>query len=180
MAAQRFALRSAAGLTSSGTAHRSQRKASARRTDDAYGVSLPETLHDAIETERSNLSRAESVLGCLATSMEYEADSVNKPDYADMARLARELVRQSINGLDSLTLQRRLLKNRIRESVGVQSVDGAYEVPDLVDSAHGRACVSSPFFAPADERPSSPSHVLFMLQQEQAISEGGLNPLTHH
>jgi hypothetical protein len=179
MAAQRFALRSGAGSKSSGTGHRNQRKAGACRTDDAYGVPLPEALHDAIETERSNLARAESVLGCLASSMEYEADSVNKPDYPDVARLARELVRQSINGLDSLVLQKQLLKNKIRESAAVQSVDGAYEVIDLVDSAHVRVCVSSSFRVLADEVPSPPN-ALLVFQQEQAISEGGLNPLTHH
>src|SRR5476649_1517324 len=41
-----------------------------RSVDHVYGVPVPEGLHEAIENERGNLSRAESVLGCLAISME--------------------------------------------------------------------------------------------------------------
>jgi hypothetical protein len=81
-----------------------------------YGVAVPEGLHEAIENERDNLSKAESVLGCLAISMEYESDSVDGPYYPDVAQLARELVRQSINGLDSLVLQQRLLRNKVKET----------------------------------------------------------------
>ena len=81
----------------------------------AYGVPVPEGLHEALEIERSNLSRAESVLGCLVIAMEYEGDSVNGPYYPDVAQLAREMVKQSINSLDSLALQRRLLRNKIKE-----------------------------------------------------------------
>jgi hypothetical protein len=55
-----------------------RRRAKNRSGEDVYGVPVPEGLHEAIETERDNLSKAESVLGCLATSLEYEADSVNK------------------------------------------------------------------------------------------------------
>jgi hypothetical protein len=99
-----------------------------RAEEHVYGVPVPEGLHEAIETERGNLSKAESVLGCLAISMEYEADSVNRPYYPDVAQLARELVRQSINGLDSLVLQQRLLRNKVKESPGLPWVDGSYLV----------------------------------------------------
>ena len=94
--------------------------------EHAYGVPVPVGLHEAIETERANLSQAESVLGCLANSMEYDADSANKPYYPDVARLARELVRQSINRLDSLALQQRLLRNKIKESAGLAFAEGGY------------------------------------------------------
>jgi hypothetical protein len=90
----------------------------------AYGVPVPEGLHEAIETERGNLSKAESVLGCLVISMEYECETLNKPYYPDVAQLARELVRQSINGLDSLVLQQRLLRNKIKESISF--AEGGY------------------------------------------------------
>jgi hypothetical protein len=89
-------------------------------------------LHEAIENERDNLSKAESVLGCLAISMEYEADSVNGPYYPDVAQLARELVRKSINGLDSLVLQQRLLRNKIKESPDLSFAQGGYAVLDSV------------------------------------------------
>src|ERR1700685_3732729 len=105
-----------------------RRKAKKRCGEQVYGVPVPEGLHEAIEIERGNLSRAESVLGCLAISLEYEADSVNRPYYPDVAQLARELVKQSINGLDALVLQQRLLRNKIKESSGLACVAGAYPV----------------------------------------------------
>jgi len=106
--------------------------------EHVYGVPVPEGLHEAIENERDNLSKAESVLGCLAISMEYEADSVSGPYYPDVAQLARELVRQSINGLDSLVLQQRLLRNKIKESPDLSFADG-YAVLDLV-GVHSCVC----------------------------------------
>src|SRR5271155_4085017 len=110
---------------SASKARRRQRQ-DARSVEHAYGVPVPEGLHEAIETERGNLSKAESVLGCLAISMEYDADSAFKPYYPDVAQLARELVRQSINGLDSLVLQQRLLRNKIKESAGLSLAEGGY------------------------------------------------------
>jgi hypothetical protein len=100
-----------------------------------YGVPVPEELHEAIETERDNLSMAESVLGCLAISMEYEADSVTGPYYPDVAQLARDLVRKSINALDSLTLQQRLLRNKIKESPELSFADEGYAVIDSVGTS---------------------------------------------
>src|SRR6267154_3312727 len=108
----------------------------AHSEEHVYGVAVPEGLHEAIEDERGNLSKAESLLGCLAIAMEYEADSVNGPHYPDVAQLARELVRQSINGLDSLVLQRRLSRNKVKEGPGVPRLEGAYRVLDLFDSTH--------------------------------------------
>lgn len=90
--------------------------------------SMPAGLHEAIEIQRGHLARAESVLGCLVTSMEYETESADKPYYPDVAQLARELVRQSINGLDSLMLQQHLLRNKVREHLGLTHVEGAYPV----------------------------------------------------
>ncbi len=107
---------------------RNARRAKAQPVEHVYGVPVPEGLHEAIETERGNLSKAESVLGCLAIAMEYETDSVNGPYYPDVAQLARELVRQSINGLDSLVLQQRLLRNKIKEGPDLWLADGRYAV----------------------------------------------------
>ena len=101
---------------------------------------IPEALHEAIENERSNLSRAESVLGCLAISMESEPDPVNGPYYPDVAQLARELVRQSINGLDSLTLQKVLLRNKVKESCVSVCIERAYPVLDMVPVLDAVAC----------------------------------------
>ena len=89
-------------------------------------ASVPEELSEIIEIERDNLSKADSVLGCLVTSMEYGAESIDQPYYPDVAQLARELVRKSINGLDSLVLQRRLLRNKVKETGGLVRYERAY------------------------------------------------------
>jgi len=104
--------------------------------DPVYGVPVPEALYEAIENERSNLSRAEAVLGCLAISMESQPDPVNGPYYPEVAQLARELVRQSINGLDSLALQKLLLKDKVKEKLVALGVEGAYPVTDSVEFRH--------------------------------------------
>jgi hypothetical protein len=93
----------------------SKRKPRTRSAGQVYGVAVPEGLHEAIEIERGNLSKVESVLGCLVISMESETDPVTGPHYPDVAEIARDMVRKSINGLDSLVLQQRLLRNKIRE-----------------------------------------------------------------
>lgn len=118
MASQRFASRTRRGRRAGRT--------KLRPVAHAYGVPVPEGLHEAIETERGNLSKAESVLGCLVISMEYETEALDKPYYPDVAQLARELVRQSINGLDSLVLQQRLLRNKIKESIDPSFAEAGY------------------------------------------------------
>jgi hypothetical protein len=86
-------------------------------TSRAYGVDVPAALHEAIETERGNLARADSLLGCLVIAMECEPDSVTAPYYPDVAQMARDLVRQSMNGLDSLTLEKLLSRNKVKEEI---------------------------------------------------------------
>ena len=112
---------------------RRDRKHENRSEEAAYGAPVPEGLHEAIEEERGNLSKAESVLGCLAIAMESEADSVDGPYYPEVAELARELVRQSIDGLDSVTLRQRLSRNKIKEGSDLSCAESAYA--DL-DSVH--------------------------------------------
>jgi hypothetical protein len=85
------------------------------RHEPVQGVALPASLNEAIETERDNLAKAESLLGCLAISMEYESQSATGPYYPDVAQIAREMVRRSINGLDSLALERVHLRNKVKE-----------------------------------------------------------------
>jgi hypothetical protein len=83
-------------------------------------------LHEAIEIERANLSKAESVLGCLVISMQGENDPIAGPYYPDVAQIARELVRKSINNLDSLVLQQRLLRDKITEGWDLLCIGGSY------------------------------------------------------
>src|ERR1700722_18354213 len=82
----------------------------ARRCRDNRAV---ERLHEAIELERENLSKAESVLGCLAIAMEYEMEGAGKPYYPDVAQIAREMVKRSVSSLDPLMLER--LRDKIEE-----------------------------------------------------------------
>jgi hypothetical protein len=105
-----------------------RKRANKRSSQPVYGLPVPEGLHEAIEIQRGNLAKAESVLGCLIASMEYEADSVDRPYYPDVAELARELVKQSIKGLDSLVLQQRLLRNKVREHLDLTYAEDAYRV----------------------------------------------------
>ena len=104
----------------------------ARSGDPVYGVPVPEALHEAIETERGNLSKAESLLGCLAIAMEYETDTVTGPHYPDVAQLARELVKQSINALDSVMLEKRLARNKVKEDHAVLLAEDGQAVIDYV------------------------------------------------
>jgi hypothetical protein len=123
---------------SASKARRRQRQ-DARSVEHAYGVPVPEGLHEAIEAERGNLSKAESVLGCLAIAMEYESDTVKGPYYPDVAELARELVRQSINGLDSIVLEQRLTRNKVREGHALPLAEDGHAIIGYAP-AHANAC----------------------------------------
>jgi hypothetical protein len=109
---------------------KSRRRRAEKSTSDAYGVPVPESLHEAIETERGNLAKAESLLGCLIIAMEYGDSESHEPYYPDVAEAALELVRRSINGLDSVTLQRRLESDRVKEESEVVCCEA-----DVIDSA---------------------------------------------
>jgi hypothetical protein len=61
-------------------------------------------LLEAIETERDNLSRADSLLGCLEIAMEYGETTHKGPYYPDVAQIARAMVRKSIGALDPINL----------------------------------------------------------------------------
>lgn len=60
-------------------------------------------LQEAIEHERGELTRAQSVLGCLAFALLY-SDWINEdpPDYAGVAEMARRIVSDSVDRLDSV------------------------------------------------------------------------------
>jgi hypothetical protein len=112
---------------------RPERNAKSRSAEGVDGVPVPEGLREAIEVERGNLSKVESVLRCLVIAMEYEADSFDGPHYPDVAQVAYELVARSIDGLDSLVLQQRLLHNKIKEAPGLPCI-GSYLTFDPTDS----------------------------------------------
>jgi hypothetical protein len=105
---------------------RNRRSQKTRTSDHVYGVPVPKRLREAIESERDNLSKAESLLACMVVSMEYQNDPLEGPYYPAVAQLARELVERSINGLDPFTLRQLLLGNKIEEVFSVGFVDKTY------------------------------------------------------
>jgi hypothetical protein len=80
-----------------------------------YGVPVPKRLREAIQAERDNLCKAESLLACMAVSLEYQDNPLHGPYFPAVAQLARELVARSIDGLDPGVLRERLLRNKIEE-----------------------------------------------------------------
>jgi|HubBroStandDraft_2_1064218.scaffolds.fasta_scaffold388020_1 hypothetical protein len=101
-----------------GNSRRHRGSAGGRNRHPRSVVPIPEPLRDAVEVERDNLSRADSILGCLVIALEYGSDAdAGCPYYPDVARVARELVRTSINGLDSLHLEEGLSRHKIKEEI---------------------------------------------------------------
>lgn len=88
-----------------------RKKAGFRRRESLIG----KDFFQAIDAERGRLSKAESLLGCLAISMEHADDCPLGPHYPDVAEVACDLLRQSIDGLDSLRLERLLDRSRVKE-----------------------------------------------------------------
>jgi hypothetical protein len=64
-------------------------------------------LHEAIEAERGKLSQAQSMLECLYLALENKDDSnpKNQVYYPDVVEMALEVVRGSVNRLDSIYLR---------------------------------------------------------------------------
>jgi hypothetical protein len=80
-----------------------------------YGVPVPKGLKEAIQNERDNLCKAESLLACMAVALEYQDDPLHGPYFPAVAQLARELVARTIDGLDPGVIRERLLRNKIEE-----------------------------------------------------------------
>jgi hypothetical protein len=87
----------------------------AQNSEHVYGVPVPKRLREAIEAERDNLCKAESLLACMVVSLEYQDDPLDGPYFPAVAQVARELVARSIDGLDPYVLRQRLLRNKIEE-----------------------------------------------------------------
>ena len=102
-------------------------------SENVYGVPVPESLHEAIEVERDNLSKVEALLACMAASMECQSNPLSGPYYPDVVQIARELVERSINGLDPFTLKRRLL-NKIEEGFWLSVANQTYARLHRLDS----------------------------------------------
>jgi hypothetical protein len=83
-----------------------------RRTHYSNGA-VPAVLRgpllEAIERERARLMTADSLLGCIAIAMQgADGETGRSPYFPDLVELARELVNEAINGLDTAQLNRAL------------------------------------------------------------------------
>lgn len=66
---------------------------------------MPDRLERAIDVERRRLSKAQSILGCLAMALETPATcNSGDPDLGQVAEVVRDLVNSSIERLDSVNL----------------------------------------------------------------------------
>ena len=96
-------------------------------------------LLKTIETERDNLSRAESLLGCLTVAMEYGEITHKGPYYPDVAQIASKMVRKSISALDPINLPKPS-RSKVKEEFSARDcallVVGLHEVPLLLRPMH--------------------------------------------
>jgi hypothetical protein len=66
-------------------------------------IDMQECLRDMIQAELGNLGRLESVLRCLAHSLEYQSSKdPESPYYPDIAEVACDLLKRSLVDLDIL------------------------------------------------------------------------------
>jgi hypothetical protein len=76
-----------------------------RATLRAAGRVDPEILRELIEAERCRLMRAEAVLHCVLVALDDDdSGRADVPHYQSAIDVARDLIKQSINGLDSVQL----------------------------------------------------------------------------
>lgn len=86
------------------SAHSKDKKVRASPTSKKEGT-FDSSLEEAIEQERERLQQADSILGCLHSSLELaDEDASDPPYYPDLVALARKLVREAVNRLDSIYL----------------------------------------------------------------------------
>jgi hypothetical protein len=71
-------------------------------------ISVPGRLRPFLESERDSLVKAQSLLECIAHSMDHAEHPVLGPYYPDVARLASDLIKQRTRNLDELLLDGRL------------------------------------------------------------------------
>jgi hypothetical protein len=71
-------------------------------------IAVPGQLRPFLESERDSLVKVQSLLECIAHSMDHADHPVLGPYYPDVARLASDLIKQRTRNLDELLLDGRL------------------------------------------------------------------------
>lgn len=64
-------------------------------------VTAPNRLLIGVRSERRALMRADAVLRCVAVALEYDGWTSDEPDYVEAIGVARSLISQSIERLES-------------------------------------------------------------------------------
>jgi hypothetical protein len=84
-----------------GTRKRTSEKRKSRNREDSNGsIRSDQPLITAFR-ERRALMRADAVLRCVAVALEYDDWSSDGPDYVEAIEVARSLISQSIEQLES-------------------------------------------------------------------------------
>ena len=83
------------------TRKRASNERGQRSREDSNGVVLSDRRLTTVYSERRALMRADAVLRCVAFALEYDDWSFDGSDYAEVIEVARNLVSQSIERLES-------------------------------------------------------------------------------
>lgn len=91
------------------SAQRNEQRGLRRRERSAFFAEIegePQSLEQAIESERGRLSAAQAVLRCLHSALLYsEASNKHATSYAEVTSIALRLVREAVYRLDSVHLK---------------------------------------------------------------------------
>jgi len=91
------------------------------RPTPVSATALWHSLREAIEAERSRLMTAEAVLHSVAIAMDDDdRDDANSPHYPTLVELAREIVKRTIDQLDSVRVKATLEQNGGRHGYEVK------------------------------------------------------------
>jgi hypothetical protein len=115
-------------------------------------IPLPESLFEAIEDARATLGKADSFLRCLTISLEAESNLYDGPYYPDISDLARQLVRQAFNELDSVNLRTTFLRGAPNKRKSALKPTRAHNL--RVTSAQQRLSSSKDTSVRSAERPT--------------------------
>jgi hypothetical protein len=89
--------------------------------------SASQALHDHIEIQRSCLIDAEAVLDCMLQAIDEDARlDAPGPSYQSVVRIVREIVRSTIDQLDSINVNAVMPDVSAELSLGVKEEPAAY------------------------------------------------------
>jgi hypothetical protein len=118
--------KSTSRVRSSRNSANTEHRATANTNSDEV-ISALESVEDVVEQERARLMCAEAVLHCAVIAMDDdERDSARSPHYPSVVELARSLITQSIDQLDSPRLKPMLERICVHGDHGVKESTPVY------------------------------------------------------